>query len=77
MTNLDLDIAELDFIEGCLHRRHMRNVAVAAKMLRKLSVAELRVLYKHYFKITLAPGEVPKSDMVDEIAPEYALREFD
>ena len=77
MANIDLDTAEFDFVEACLHRSHMRNVAFAAKLLRKLSVAELRALYKHYFKITLAPGEIPKSDLIAELADRYAEEEFD
>jgi hypothetical protein len=67
----DMEIDEL------LHRSHIRNVETAKTMLRKLSIAELRTLYRHYFKITLSPGEISKRDMVDEIADVYASDEFD
>jgi len=57
------------------HREEMEAIECAKAVLAaKLNVAELRVLYRHYFK-TDSEG-LNKQDLVDEIAPEYAEQEY-
>ena len=65
-----------DAIDELEHREQMLAVQDAADRLRKLNVAELRVLMAHYCKgVPSDYSDVRKADLVAEIAPELAYDE--
>ena len=67
--------SDLDALEALAESHYGRDAALAATLLRKLTVRELRVLHRHYFK-TGGADELRKADLIDEIAGEYAADQF-
>lgn len=76
---MDASRDAIDEFEGLLeldHREEMLAVQCAADRLRKLNVAELRVLMAHYCKGNPSDySDMRKSDLVAEIAHEFAADE--
>lgn len=70
----DDDTARLQALQA-EHDESQFDKQCAAALLRKLSVRELRILHGHYFP-RCGAEELRKSDLISEIAPVYASREF-
>lgn len=66
---------QCEAFEGMLAAEDRQADAAARALLSKLSVAELRVLHKYYFACSHG-AEMRKAHLLDELAPEFASREF-
>jgi hypothetical protein len=58
--------------EALDHAERMFAIGCASDRLRKLTVAELRVLHKHYFGKLGPADEMRKQHLIEELASEVA-----
>lgn len=68
-------MSKIEMLEELNHREQMLMDSVARAVLSKLTVADLRVLHRHYFKNSDG-DDLNKSCLLDEIVPEYVADQY-